>query len=76
MVRIKLTDVWENLVSHYYEHVLPVTDDMSIWDFVKEKYNGERTYRLGMEQHQIQFVFENDSDATAFKLKFLDTDCT
>jgi len=70
MIQIKLVDVWENLVDYYYKYVQPLDMSVSIWDFVEKEYHGKRTYKSGIGHHNIQFIFNNDIDATAFKLKF------
>jgi hypothetical protein len=76
MVQIKLTEVWENLVDYYYKNIQPKDITISIWDFVETEFHGKRTFRWGQREQDIKFIFENDADATAFKLKFLVTEHT
>lgn len=66
MIKINLTDVWGELVDYYYKNVQPI-EHISIWGYVEKNYNGKKTHT---PQRRIQLTFENDSDATAFKLKF------
>ena len=75
MAQVKLTDVWENLVDYYYNNVQPA-DGVTLWAFVEKEYYGTRTFRFRQHPQDIKFIFENDADATAFKLKFLVTEHT
>lgn len=76
MIQIKLPEVWVNLVDYYYTNIQTSDLTISIWDFVEKDFNGKRSYRYGMTLHNISFIFENDADATAFKLKFQVTEHT
>jgi hypothetical protein len=66
MIKINLVDVWGELVDGYYKNVQPA-EHTSIWGYVEKNYNGKITRT---PQRRIQLTFENDSDATVFKLKF------
>lgn len=71
---IKLIDVWENVVEHYYAEIRPNHQNVSIWDWIKYEYHGNRMGYMPQQGIYEYFEFDNDIDATAFKLKFLVTD--
>ena len=70
MIIVSMSDVWENIVSYYYDHIQP-TKDISIWTWIEDEYSGQR-YNYLPKQDFYQYIrFENAADAAAFKLKFL-----
>ena len=71
MTRIPVNDVWHNIVDYYWKEIHYNTPH-SIWSWVEADYNGKK--QVHKNDTYIDFVFEDDADATAFKLKFLVTD--
>ena len=73
MTRIPVNNVWPNVVKYYYMKIQNTTKH-NIWSWIEEEYNGKRS-RVGYHRLSgddvYDFVFEDDADATAFKLKFM-----
>jgi hypothetical protein len=69
MIKINVSDVWSRLIDYYYKIVQP-TEDISVWGYVEKYYKGNRTYT---PERILQITFEHDSDATAFRLKFINS---
>ena len=70
---IKISDVWKDIVDYYYKEIQPERPDVSIWEWINCEYNGNRSgYNPSTGLHEY-LLFEDDIDATAFKLKFLVT---
>jgi hypothetical protein len=65
-----MSDVWENIVSYYYDNIQP-TRDISIWEWIEYEYGGQRYHYLPNQQFYQYIRFTTEEDATAFKLKFL-----
>lgn len=74
MTRIPVRRVWQNIVNYYYDNIERGGSDYSIWEWVEVEYNGKRQYAgRGVPNNRLDhdFVFDSDTDATAFKLKFM-----
>ena len=72
MTRIPILNVWSNVVKHYYAEIQP-TSKHTIWSWVEADYNGYHRGRPGLPggADVYDFVLQDDVDATAFKLKFM-----
>lgn len=74
MTRIPLYKVWPNVVKYYYVKIQHKNPEHSIWSWVEAEYQGKKQYTRYSDTQDVNnydFVFENDIDATAFKLKFM-----
>ena len=67
MTRILVDDVWSNIVDYYYKEIQNNTTH-NIWSWIEADYNGKR--QVHKNNTYLNLVFEDDADATAFKLKF------
>lgn len=72
MIKIPVHSVWDSVVDSYYE----ISRPLSILEWVKQEYSVEREW-IGQgspfDDGNYWFIFNNDSDATAFRLKFAKT---
>ncbi len=73
MTKILVNSVWANVVKHYYTEIHDKTTH-TIWSWIEDQYNG-KCFRGGYDRltgiDVVHFVFDNDIDANAFKLKFM-----
>ena len=75
MTKIPVNDVWPNIVEYYYAHIQPNDSKYSIWQWVESEYGGRRRWNGHINRSaghdEYDFIFEDDADATAFKIKFM-----
>ena len=75
MMRIPVRSVWSSVVDYYYITIQPYEPKYTIWRWIETEYRGKKQWGRRGGHHEdffnYDFVFEDDTDATAFKLKFM-----
>jgi hypothetical protein len=71
-MKLELDPYWDNIVTYYYSNNIQTRKrkNTSIWDWLEEDFGADRGLPLwGKNIHCLKF--NNEADATAFKLRFI-----